>query len=286
MLGFDALGRLALVEVTGFSLWAVGGIYTVSGRAAAGSLSTAAGRGAYVVTGSAAHLLAKAESGIYAVNSAGVALDVRFVAAPGSYEVAGRSAPLSPALAAVPGSYAITGKPAEQRFASGSGAYLVEGATRVIVAGGSGLLGFGALSGDALGAASRSDRVDATKFSVRFVAAPGAYAVTLGAFDLRRTGYDWPPDQYGIGHIKLAMAEARRRAVVIKPTPQPVQPRLPALPQYVPPAPMAPPVDGLIGDTGFADRFEAMQAERAARAEQLRKQQARNRAVAVLLLAA
>lgn len=290
MLGFDALGRLALGEIPAGDaqnvvLWAESGAYQITGKAAAGPLSMVAGQGSYVVTGSAAHLLAAADSGAYALTGAGVALDVQFVAAPGSYAVTGRSVAFGTALAADPGSYAVTGKPAEQRFAAGSGSYLVEGAKRLVVDGGA-LLGFGALSGDALGATGHATFVDATKFSVRFVAAPGSYAVTLGAFELRRTGYDWPPDQYGIGHVKLAMAEVRRRAVVIKPTPRPVLPRLPALPQYVPPVPVVPPVPGLVGDTGFADRLEAAQVERTARAEALRKQQARNRAVAVLLLAA
>lgn len=158
------------------------------------------------------------------------------------------------ALAADPGSYAVTGGSAAQRWATGSGAYVVTGS--------------------------------AAHLDSRIAAGSGAYVVTLGAFELRRTGYDWSPDQYGIGHVKLAMAEARRRAVVVRPTPRPVQSRLPALPQYVPPVPVVPPVPGLVGDTGFADRLEAAQVERTARAEALRKQQARNRTIAALLLAA
>lgn len=259
MLGYDALGRLALGEIpTGGAqtvvLWAESGSYQVTGKAAAGPLSMVAGKGGYVVTGSAAHLLAKADSGAYALTGAGVALDVRFGAAPGSYAVTGRSVAFGTALAADPGSYAVTGGSAAQRWATGSGAYVVTGADAYL--------------------------------DSRIAAGSGAYVVTLGAFELRRTGYDWQPDQYGIGHVKLAMAEARRRAVVVKPTPRPVLPRLPALPQYVPPAHVAPPVTGLVEDAGFADRLEAAQAERAARADALKKLQARNRAIAVLLLAA
>lgn len=259
MLGFDALGRLALGEIpTGGAqnvvLWAESGTYQITGKATAGPLSMVAGQGGYVVTGAATHLLAKVESGAYTLTGAGVALDVRFVAASGGYVITGKPATFGPALAADPGSYAVTGGSAAQRWATGSGAYVVTGS--------------------------------AAHLESRIAAGSGAYVVTLGAFELRRTGYNWSPDQYGIGHVKLAMAEARRRAVVIKPTPQPVQPRLPALPQYVPPAPVTPPVAGLVDDTGFADRLDAAQAERTARAEELKKQQARNRAVAVLLLAA
>lgn len=259
MLGFDALGRLALGEIpTGGAqnvvLWAESGAYQITGKAAAGPLSMVAGQGGYVVTGAAAHLLAKAESGAYALTGAGVALDVRFVAAPGSYAITGRQTAFGPALVASPGAYAVAGSPAAQRFATGSGHYAVTGAE--------------------------------AHLDSRIAAGSGAYVVTLGAFELRRTGYDRSPDQYGIGHVKLAMAEARRRAIVVKPTPRPVLSRLPALPQYVPPAHVTPPVAGLVDDTGFADRLDAVQAERAARAEELKKQQARNRAIAVLLLAA
>lgn len=259
MLGFDAIGRLALGELPSDSaqnvvLVADSGSYTITGHAIGGPLSMVAGSGSYLVTGSAAHLLAKADSGAYALTGAGVALAVRFIAAPGTYAVTGHPVVFGTDHVAEPGQYSVTGNPAQQRFATGTGHYTVSGSD----------------------AFTRS----------RFTAERGAYTVTLGAFELRRTGYDWPPDQYGIGHIKLAMVEARRRAVVIKPPPRPVVSRLPALPQYRPQAPTVAPVAGLVGDTSFVDRLEAQRREQAARAEELRKQQVRNRAIATLLLAA
>ena len=217
MLGFDALGRLALAEIPESSrtdvLTAESGSYAVTGHASYGSYGEAAQSGSYVITGNAAGM----------------------------------------ALAAGSGSYALTGSDAGASRAVDTGSYALAG-------------------NDAL-------------FATTFVAESGSYTLTLGEYTLRRTGDDIEPGIYGIGHIKLAMAEARRISRVVKPTPRPIVSRPPALrpPMAVPNLPQ---VTGLIDDTGFMDRLHAKQQEEAAQAATQARQQARNRAVAALLLAA
>lgn len=220
MLGFDALGRLALAEIPRAAqtvvLSAASGVYTVAGYASGFKATGAAAPGAYLITGHAAQRVDWARSDS------------------GAYSLTGHDATL--AAKADSGSYAITGS-------------------------------------DVL-------------FGARFVAESGSYTLTLGNFELRRTGYDYPSDQYGIGHIKLAMEEARRRARVVRTAPYPVLRQLPLLraPQ---PAPLqVAPIQGLIDNSEFIDRLAAAEQAQAEQQQAAKRMQARNRAITALLLAA
>lgn len=257
MLGFDALARRALAEIPqgtqNVTLVAASGAYALTGSATAGLIGTVAQHGSYAVTGYPAGLAGAADHGSYALTGNVIAFGAAFVASAGSYTIAGHAATFAPVEAAASGQYTITGTGAAARLATDSGTYAVTG--------------------------------NAILFPVVLLAESGSYVLTLGNYELRRTGYDYAPDQYGIGHIKLAMAEARRLSRVVKPAPQPVISRPPALraPAVVPNLPR---VNGLIDDTGFMDRLHAKQQEAAAQAEAHSRQQARNRTIAVLLLAA
>ncbi len=193
-----------------------------------------------------------ADSGVYSVTGHVAYSRAGYGSEPGFYSVTGYGAGL--AAAADRGSYSVTGHDANMAVGAASGHYVVVG------------------QDIAFGVAWRAD--------------PGAYALTLGAFELRRTGYDYSPDQYGIGHIKLEMVEARRRARIVKPTPYPIVQRLPELPppQFV--QPQVAPVQGLIDSSDFLDRLAARERAQAAQRETEARLQARNRALAVLLLAA
>lgn len=289
MLGFDALARRALAEIPqgtqNVTLVVASGAYAVTGSATAGLIGTVAQHGSYAVTGYPVGLVGAADHGSYALTGNVIAFSAAFAASAGSYAVTGHAATFAPVEAVASGQYTLTGADAGQRFETGSGSYHVAGALRVVYAGAGGLLGFGAIGGGPLGYSGYPIISDATSFAINFVAESGSYALTLGSYELRRTGYDYAPDQYGIGHIKLAMAEARRLSRVVKPTPQPIVSRPPALraPAVVPNLPR---VNGLIDDTGFMDRLHAKQQEAAAQAEAHSRQQARNRTIAVLLLAA
>jgi hypothetical protein len=222
MLGFDALGRLALGEIPPSSqtttLVADPGSYAITGRAAGFKATELAATGSYLVTGRSASFL------------------VRWTAGSGQYSITASNVLMATALSALSGVYSVTGRD--------------------------------------------------TLFGARFVAESGVYTLTLGDFELRRTGYDYDPVQYGIGHIKLAMEEARRLSRVVKLTPYPVVRQLPTLraPQ---PAPMqVAPVQGLIDNSEIVDRLKAAEQAQAAQQEAATRMQARNRAITVLLLAA
>lgn len=257
MLGFDALGRLALAEIPQaaqtVTLIADPGAYAVSGRATAGLIGEAAQPGSYVITGYPVGLAGRADSGIYTLTGNSLVFHGGFPAVTGSYAVIGHAAIFVPAEAADSGSYAVSGGDVGQRFATGSGSYQITGRAIVV--------------------------------PVVMLAESGEYVVTLGQYELRRTGFDYAPDQYGIGHIKLAMEEARRLSQVVKPTPHPTVQRLPRL---VPPqaAPNALPIGGLIDNSDLLNGFARQQQEQAAQQAVQAKQQARNRAIIVLLLAA
>jgi hypothetical protein len=258
MLGFDALGRLALGEIPqaaqNVTLVAGVGSYAITGNATAGLIGEAAQGGGYVVTGYPAGLAGKADAGAYALTGNAVAFRLNFAEAAGSYAITGSAATFMPIEAATSGQYTLTGSDASQRFAADSGAYTVTGYTILV--------------------------------PIVFVAESGSYALTLGNYELRRTGYDYRPDQYGIGHIKLAMEEARRLSQVVKPTPYPVIAKYPRLlPQPAAPANTLP-IGGLIDNSDLLDHLAAQRQQMAAQQAQEAQQQARNRAVAVLLLAA
>jgi hypothetical protein len=258
MLGFEALGRLALGEIPQaaqtITLTAASGAYAVTGNATAGLIGEAAQPGGYSVTGYPVGLAGKVDAGAYALTGNVIAFSADFVASGGSYAVTGNSAVFAPAIAAASGQYSVTGSDAAQRFATDSGSYTITGSAILL--------------------------------PVFMPAESGSYAFTLGNYELRRTGYDYPPDQYGIGHIKLAMEEARRLSQVVKPTPYPTVARFPRLiPQPAAPAPM-PQIGGLIDNSNLLDQLAAQRHQMAAQQAQEAQQQARNRALAVLLLAA
>lgn len=258
MLGFDALARLALAELPKAAqtvvLTADSGVYTISGQAAAFRSYHAAMSGLYQVAGHDAHLVGAAATGSYTVTGSAAILRTRFECGPGQYTVTGSDVAFKSALAAASGVYSITGSGAGLTGHVDTGSYAVTGS-------------------------------DVT-FGARFIAQAGSYTVTLGDFELRRTGYDYPPDQYGIGHIKLEMVEARRRARVVKPTPYPVVRHLPALSaSQVAPMRIAP-VQGLIDNSEIIDRLRAAEQAQAEQQQAAERMQARNRAITALLLAA
>lgn len=257
MLGFEALGRLALAEIPEaaqtITLTAASGVYAVTGNATAGLIGEAAQPGGYSVTGYAVGLAGKADAGSYALTGNVIAFSADFMASGGSYDVTGSSAVFAPAEAAASGQYSITGSDAAQRFATDSGSYAIAGSAILL--------------------------------PVVMPAESGSYALTLGNYELRRTGYDYPPDQYGIGHIKLAMEEARRLSQVVKPTPYPTVARFPRLIPQPAAAPM-PQIGGLLDNSNLLDQLAAQRQQMAAQQAQEAQQQARNRALAVLLLAA
>jgi hypothetical protein len=258
MLGFEALGRLALGETPQAAqnviLAADSGAYAITGNATAGLIGGIAQRGSYAITGYSAGLTGRADSGSYTLTGSVIAFGSGFDAAGGSYAIAGNDATFRPAAAAESGQYTISGTPVGQRFATDSGFYAITG--------------------------------NAIVLPVAMPADAGRYVITLGEYELRRTGYDYAPDQYGIGHIKLAMVEARRLSRVVKPTPYPIIPRLPRLvPQ--PAAPVnALPIGGLINNSALLDHLAEQRQQMAAQQAGRARQQARNRAIAVLLLAA
>jgi hypothetical protein len=258
MLGFEALGRLALGETPqaaqNIILAADAGAYAITGYATAGLIGEVAQRGGYAVTGYPAGLTGAANSGSYALTGNTAIFRADFVAAGGSYAVTGYDLTFAPALAAESGQYTISGSDAEQRFAAGSGSYEITGSAIVL--------------------------------PVVMPADTGGYVITLGEFELRRTGYDYAPDQYGIGHIKLALQDARRLSQVVKPTPYPIISRLPRLaPQPASPS-VKLPVSGLIDNSDLLDHLAAQRQQMVAQQIERTKQQARNRAITVLLLAA
>jgi hypothetical protein len=258
MLGFEALGRLALGEIPqaaqNVTLVADPGVYAITGHATAGLIGEVAQPGNYVITGYPVGLTGKADHGSYALTGSVIVFGAEFIAAGGSYVVTGHDAVFVPAEAAASGHYTITGHDAGQRFATDSGSYQITG--------------------------------NAIVLPVVLLAESGSYVITLGEFELRRSGYDYPPDQYGIGHIKLAMEEARRLSRVVKPTPYPVVNKLPRLiPQPAAPA-HALPIGGLIDNSDLLNHLAAQRQQVEAQQMARAQQQARNRAVAVLLLAA
>jgi hypothetical protein len=258
MLGFEALGRLALGEIPqaaqNVTLVADPGAYAITGNATAGLIGEAAQSGSYAVTGYPAGVAGKADAGTYALTGNVIAFSADFVASGGSYAVTGNSAVFAPAESAASGQYTITGADAAARLATDSGSYAITG--------------------------------NAILFPIVLLADSGSYTLTLGNYELRRTGYDYPPDQYGIGHIKLAMEEARRLSRVVKPTPYPIVAKFPRLiPQPAVPANTLP-IGGLIENSNLLDHLAVQRQQMAAQQAQEAQQQARNRAVAVLLLAA
>jgi hypothetical protein len=258
MLGFEALGRLALGEIPqaaqNVTLAADPGAYIITGNATAGLIGEGAQSGSYAVTGYPAGLAGTADHGAYALTGNVIAFSADFVASDGAYALTGSAATFMPVEAAASGQYAVAGTAAEQRFASEPGYYEIAG--------------------------------NAIVLPVVLLAEPGSYSLTLGNYELRRTGYDYAPDQYGIGHIQLAMVEARRLSQVVKSTPYPIVSKLPRLvPQPAAPASILP-IGGLIDNSDLLDHLAAQRQQMVAQQAQKAKQQARNRAVAVLLLAA
>lgn len=220
MLGFEALGRLALGEIPQgdqtVTLVAASGAYNVSGLAAWSTNFLVEPAGSYVLTGNVAFQI-------------------------DAYQSAS-------------GSYSITGNDAGQTFGSESGSYAVTG--------------------------------NAVLFTTTLLAEAGSYTLTLGEYELRRTGDDIEPGIYGLGHIKLAMEEARRLSRVVKPTPYPIVSRLPRLAPLPAQVHTPLPVGGLIDNNDLLDHLVAQRQQMAAQQAQEARQQARNRAMAVLLLAA
>jgi hypothetical protein len=194
-------------------------------------------------------------------------------AASGSYAVTGNASYGSYGEAAQSGSYVITGNAAGMALAAGSGSYTLTGSD--------------ASASRAVGPGSYAVTGNEVLFAATFVAESGSYTLTLGEYTLRRTGDDIEPGVYGIGHIKLAMEEARRLSRVVKPTPYPVISRPPRLvPQLAAPIIPSLPIGGLIDNSNLLDHMAAQRQQMAAQQATEAQQQARRRAVAVLLLAA
>lgn len=208
MLGFDALGRLALGQLSDQSastavLEADAGSYVISGNATGGGSSLLAAPGSYLVVGN------------------GGSFSSRLISDPGAYTIAGDAVGFAITAQLQAGAYSYTGSVAAgvSDLAADSGSYLLAGGSEQF------RTDFVALSGSyAIGPAP-------TAFQVSWPVTSGAYTVTLGEFELRRYGGDYEPGYAGIGHYLEEQVRLRKLAKIVRKTPRPVVSAVPALPQ-------------------------------------------------------
>lgn len=235
-------------DVFNYASNADAGSYLISGNPTGGKVAFAASAGTYALSGGPATLRATllASAGAYAITGNAVKSAVSFVAQPGSYSLTGLAANLTPKIAAATGSYSLTGNAVNfaPSLQSASGQYTITGSLAAL--------------------------------NVNWVVDGGAYVITLGEYELRRTGFDYPPDYYGIGHYLEEIEKAKQLEKITRKTPAPIvqQPRSAIRPQQ--PAPQ-PPVMPQLQDPQvlIARQIEAEQAlERQAAIKKRQRQEA------------
>ncbi len=249
MLGFDALGHLALGQggtaASTLVLVAAPGSYALTGTPVAFKDALAPATGVFSLTGIAATFLDKqlAAAGAYSFTGVAVTFGTREAAVAGSYALGGKAVTFAGAEPAAAGTYVLAGQAAS--FAGAlppvSGSYVVTGYASVDL--------------------------------IVMPAVAGSYALTPGPTVLTRTGGDFDQVYGGIGHYLEELERARQLARITRKTPAPIvhetAPRLRPMP--------APPASSL--QAIAAQRLAAGQAERI-RISKRRRQEAE-----ILLLA-
>jgi hypothetical protein len=133
MLGFDALGRLALGQLPGSAtntvLVAATGAFALTGTAVGFRTALPTASGAYTLTGVAASFVGKltAATGAYAEGGTASPLAVNLATAAGAYGLTGNAAALTPAIAAGAGAFVATGVAAAftTTFSESAAAYTI-----------------------------------------------------------------------------------------------------------------------------------------------------------------
>jgi hypothetical protein len=249
MLGFDALGRLALGQgadqaATNAILVAGAGAYAVSGTATGFNVGEAGKAGSFALTGVSASFTASlaTAANAYALTGVSASFAIGEAAAVGSYSFTGTTASFRMSFASVTGAYNLTGVAAtfDTLLASVSGSYVLTGyaASEPIVG----------------------------------IAAGGTYAITPVPTPLIRTGGDVDEVYGGIGHYLEEIEQAKQLARITRKTPAPIVHEI--RPQLQPPAspPMAPQPPAVDRAAIAAQRLEQQAAQ--ARISKRRRQEA------------
>lgn len=114
MLGFDAVGRLALGQLpttaTNTVLTADAGSYTITGVVSTFKVSEAATAGAYALTGVAEtfKISLAPVSGAYVITGVSTTENIKEPVAAGAYVITGNAVSVNISMVATPGSYVIT----------------------------------------------------------------------------------------------------------------------------------------------------------------------------------
>jgi hypothetical protein len=249
MLGFDALGRLAL------------------GQARAAPTTLAASVGSFSVTGIAASLTISQASGA------------------GAYALSGVGTPLRASMSAQTGVGSMIGVTASFNLAelSAVGSYGL-GAVKFFVQTPAGLDALGRL---AIGQMSNAVPISGVAVSIKMPAAGSALAITPGPLNaLLRTGADFDLVYGGIGHYLEELERARQLAKITRKTPAPiVQQSGPAL-RPAPSASIAPMATASLPPAIDLQAIAAQRmAQQQAQAEQARTLKRRRQQLEILLLA-
>jgi hypothetical protein len=240
MLGFDALGRLALGQgadqaASNVILVAGTGTYAVTGTAIGLNVGETASAGSFALTAISASFTASlaAAAGAYALTGVSASSAIGETAAVGSYSLTGTTASFMTSFASVTGAYNLTGIAATfgPQLASTSGSYVLAGyaASEPIVG----------------------------------IAAGGAYAITPVPTPLIRTGGDIDQVYGGIGHYLEQIEQAKQLARITRKTPAPIVHEI--RPQLQPPAspPIAPQPPAVDRGAIAAQRLAEQQAAQA-----------------------
>jgi hypothetical protein len=279
MLGFDALGRLALGQIpksASIVLPATAGSYVVSGTVAF-KVSEAAGAGSYSLAGVSQGFVGSLipAAGACAVTGVAASFAVSEALASENFALTGVSATFTELWVLSGSSYALTGNavPDVVSETPASGSYVITADTRLVAF--SEVLGAGAL-----GQITRSVlSSNTTTFPINGPAAAGSIAITFGNNLVIRTGGDFDEVYGGVGHYLEEIERLRQLAKITRNTPAPIvheiRPRL--RPLASPPAQPQPPAIGM--HAVAAQRMAEQQAQQAA-ARKRRRQQ-----IEILLLA-
>lgn len=266
MLGFDALGRLALGQggetaVSNIVLVADAGSYSTTGTAISFKLGEAAASGSYAITGNAAVFGANfiTSAGSYAVTGVNIDFDAALLGVAGSYAISGvDTGGLDTTFVATAGSYSLTGNATlfDTALLAVSGSYSITGSNALL--------------------------------PIDWLAESGSYEITLGQYELIRTGDETEQVYGGVGHYLEALLAKQKLERITKRRPPPAQvQRLPQLRPFVVQQPVQQPGFGVLTNPdALAGQYEAkaLQAQQQAAAELQRRRN--RRALAVLMLAA
>lgn len=174
----------------------------------------AAAPGAYSLTGnntlSTTALLS--ESGSYTLNGSAASSVVVLAASAGSYSLTGVATAALSTLTAQPGAYALNGNPAggASEFVAEAGAYTLTGSAATL--------------DPALLASAGSYTITGNDaaFPIVWRVEGGSYTIVPGESELRRTGYDYPPDYYGIGHYLEEIQRLKQLNAITRKVPPPI----------------------------------------------------------------